>query len=196
MNIKTKRISMTDGKMSEEKPVHINKGNKKAKKGVIEKDNFPIVGIGASAGGLGALKKFFAHLPPDSGLGFVLVQHLDPTHKSSMVELLRNYTSMEVVQVKDGMEVKANHVYVIPPNKDMGVLNGSLQLLTPAEPHGLRLPINFFLKSLAEDQKDNSVGIILSGFGADGSDGLKAIKSKEEWPLLRILKLLNPMVCP
>jgi two-component system CheB/CheR fusion protein len=139
---------------------------------------FPITGIGSSAGGLDALKKFFMNMPPSSGSGFVLVQHLDPTHKSSMVELLNRYTSMDVIQVEDGMEVKPNHVYVIPPNKDMAIINGVLQLLKPSEPHGFRTPINFFLKSLAEDQKDNAICIILSGFGVDGTIGLKEIKSE------------------
>jgi len=142
----------------------INKKEKTAEKPeeIIEKF-FPITGIGSSAGGLDALKKFFMHMPPDSGSGFVLVQHLDPTHKSSMVELLNRYTSMDVIQMEDGMKVEPNHVYVIPPNKDMAILNGVLQLLEPSEPHGLRTPINFFLKSLAEDQKDNAICIILSG---------------------------------
>lgn len=143
-----------------------------------EREGFPIVGIGASAGGLDALKKFFAYAPPNNDIAFVVVQHLDPTHKSSLVELLRKYTSMEVVQVKDGMLVEPNQVYVIPPNRDMVISNGTLNLKTPEEPHGLRMPINLFLKSLAEDQKDNSIGIILSGFGADGATGVKAIKSE------------------
>jgi len=147
------------------------KKDKSAKKGA-----FHIAGIGASAGGLEALKKFFTYMPPNSGIGFVLVQHLDPTHKSSMVELLSKYTSMEVIQVEDGMEVEPNKVYVIPPNKYMGISNGSLNLSAIDEPHGLRLPINTFLKSLADDRKDNSIGIILSGFGADGTAGIRAIK--------------------
>ena len=156
----------------------INKKEKTAEKTEEKiKNFFPITGIGSSAGGLDALKKFFMNMPPDSGSGFVLVQHLDPTHKSSMVELLNRYTSMDVIQVENGMEVKPNHVYVIPPNKDMAILNGVLQLLEPSKPHGLRTPINFFLKSLAEDQKDNAICIILSGFGVDGTIGLKEIKS-------------------
>lgn len=155
-----------------------DKTNIQNKNWEIERQKFPIVGIGASAGGLDALKNFFSYMPPDAGVGFVLVQHLDPTHKSSMVELLSKYTSMEVVQVKDGMEVKPDQVHIIPPNKEMVISKGILHLSTPSEPHGLRMPINVFLKSLAEDQKDNSICIILSGFGADGATGLKAIKSE------------------
>jgi len=157
------------------------KAEKKKKEITAEKTIkkfFPITGIGSSAGGLDALKKFFMQMPPDSGSGFVLVTHLDPTHKSAMVELLNRYTSMDVIQVEDGMKVEPNHVYVIPPNKDMAILNGVLQLLEPSEPHGLRMPINLFLKSLAEDQKDNAICIILSGFGVDGTIGLKEIKSE------------------
>lgn len=159
------------------KGINRNENDKTAKL-VSENQTFTIVGIGASAGGLNALKKFFSYMPSDSNIGFVLVQHLDPNHKSSLVELLRKYTSMKVVQIKDGMKVEPNQVHVIPPNKDMKIINGTLQLSTPAEPHGLRMPINLFLKSLADDQKDNSICIIFSGFGADGTDGLKAIKSE------------------
>jgi two-component system, chemotaxis family, CheB/CheR fusion protein len=150
-------------------------------KGIKNRDlptKFPIVGIGASAGGLEALNKFFSVLPPDTGMAFVLVQHLDPTHKSTLVDLLRRHAQINVVQVKDGLKVEPDKLYVIPPNRDMGILNGELQLIEPLEPHGLRLPINFFLKNLADDQKENSIAIILSGFGSDGSTGLRAIKAE------------------
>ena len=150
-------------------------------KGIKNQDlpvKFPIVGIGASAGGLDALKKFFSVLPPDTGMAFVLVQHLDPTHESTLVDLLRRHAQINVLQVKDGMKVEPDQLYVIPPNRDMGILNGELQLIEPLEPHGLRLPINFFFKNLADDQKENSIAIILSGFGSDGSTGLKVIKSE------------------
>ncbi len=145
---------------------------------LIDKKSFPIIGVGSSAGGLDALKRFFEHMPIDSGSGFVLISHLDPTHKSSMPELLGRYTSMKVFQAEDGLKVEPNHVYVTPPNKDMAIFNGVLHLLKPSEPHGLRLPINFFFKSLADDQKENAICIILSGFGSDGTIGLKEIKSQ------------------
>ena len=139
---------------------------------------FPIVGIGASAGGLEALEQFLRKVPQDSGMAFVIVQHLDPTHKGIMHELLRRATAMEVFQVKDRMRIKPNCVYVIPPNKDMSILHGVLHLFTPTAPRGLRLPIDFFLRSLAEDRQECSIGVILSGMGSDGTMGLKAIKEK------------------
>ena len=138
--------------------------------------SFPIVGIGASAGGLEALEQFFKNVPPASGLAFVIVQHLDPTHVGIMPELLQRMTPLAVVQVKDRTTVKPNCVYVIPPNKDMSVLRGVLHLLEPASPRGLRLPIDFFFRSLAADQGERSVGVILSGMGSDGTLGLRAIK--------------------
>ncbi len=112
---------------------------------------FPIVGIGASAGGLEALELFLQNVPAGSGMAFVIVQHLDPTHKGIMVELLQRATAMKVVQVQDRMKVEPDQVYVIPPNKDMSILHGTLHLLDPAAPRGLRLPIDFFFRSLADD---------------------------------------------
>ncbi len=139
---------------------------------------FPVVGIGASAGGLEALEQFLRQVPQQCGMAFVIVQHLDPTHKGIMAELLQRTTGMEVFQVKDRMRVKPNCVYVIPPNKDMSILHGVLHLFEPSERRGLRLPIDFFLRSLAEDRKEGSIGVILSGMGSDGTTGLRAIKEK------------------
>ena len=139
---------------------------------------FPIVGIGASAGGLEALEIFLSHVPPGSGLAFVIVQHLDPTHQGIMPELLQRVTAMKVFQVKDRMKVEANCVYVIPPNKDLSILHGILYLFAPVAPRGLRLPIDFFFRALAEDRQQGSIGVILSGMGSDGTLGLKAIKEK------------------
>ncbi|MDD5139584.1 MAG: chemotaxis protein CheB [Verrucomicrobiales bacterium] len=138
--------------------------------------SFPIVGIGASAGGLEALEQFLGHVPPYSGMAFVIVQHLDPTHKGIMPELLQRATGMKVIQVRDRTTVRPDCVYVIPPNKDMSILHGVLHLLEPAAPRGLRLPIDFFLRSLAQDQQERSIGVILSGMGSDGTLGLRAIK--------------------
>ncbi|QQS53402.1 MAG: PAS domain-containing protein [Candidatus Competibacteraceae bacterium] len=137
---------------------------------------FPIVGIGASAGGLEALELFLDHAPKDSGLAFVIIQHLDPTHKGILPELLQRHTAMVVEQIKDRQPVRPNRVYVIPPNKDLSLLCGALHLFEPGATRGLRLPIDFFFRSLAEDQKERSVGIILSGMGSDGTLGLRAIK--------------------
>lgn len=138
----------------------------------------PIVGIGASAGGLEALVQFLAQVPKDSGMAYVIVQHLDPTQKGMMPELLQRATKLKVMQVKDRTRAEPNCVYVIPPNSDMSVLRGVLHLLAPLEMRGLRLPIDFFFRSLAEDQREQSVGIILSGMGSDGTLGLRAIKEK------------------
>lgn len=139
---------------------------------------FPIVGIGASAGGLEALEQFLRHVPQGSGMAFVIIQHLDPTHKGIMPELLQRTTGMEVFQVKDRLTVMPNCVYVIPPNKDMSILHGVLHLFEPTAPRGLRLPIDFFLRSLAADRQEYSIGVILSGMGSDGTMGLRAIKEK------------------
>jgi two-component system CheB/CheR fusion protein len=140
--------------------------------------SFPVVGIGASAGGLEALEHFLLHMPANSGMAFVIVQHLDPTRKGIMPELLQRATSMKVTQVKDRTLVQPDRVYVIPPNKDMSILHGMLHLLEPALPRGLRLPIDFFLRSLAHDKQDQGIGVILSGMGSDGTLGLRAIKEK------------------
>jgi two-component system CheB/CheR fusion protein len=137
---------------------------------------FPIVGIGASAGGLEALEQFLRHVPPASGLAYVVVQHLDPNHKGIMVELLQRATAMPVVQITDRLGVEPNHVYVIPPNRDLSILHGVLHLLEPEAPRGLRLPIDFFLRALAADQQERAIGVILSGMGSDGTLGLRAIK--------------------
>ena len=125
---------------------------------------FPIVGIGASAGGLAAFEAFFSAMPADvdTGMAFVLVQHLAPDHKSILTELIRRYTRMQVSEVVDGMTVAPNCAYIIPPNRDMAFLNGSLQLLEPSSPRGQRLPIDFFFRSLAADQHERAICIVLS----------------------------------
>lgn len=139
---------------------------------------FPIVGIGASAGGLAAFEAFFSGMPADKdpGMAFVLIQHLAPDHKSILADLIRRYTRMQVFEVEDGMPVKINCAYIIPPNHDMAFLNGSLQLLEPSAPRGQRLPIDFFFSSLAQDQRERAIGIVLSGTGSDGTLGARAIK--------------------
>jgi two-component system CheB/CheR fusion protein len=142
------------------------------------KEKFPIVGIGASAGGLEALEQFLGSVPENSGMAYVVIQHLDPTQKGMLPELLQRITAMKVYQATDRMPVKVNSVYVIPPNKSMSILNGVLHLFEPVETRGMRLPIDFFLRSLADDKQDLSIGVILSGMGSDGSTGLRAIKEK------------------
>lgn len=141
--------------------------------------DFPIVGIGASAGGLAAFEAFFSGMPAetDPGMAFVLVQHLAPDHKSILTDLVRRYTSMQVFEVEDGMRVQPNCAYIIPPNRDMAFLNGALELLEPSAPRGQRLPIDFFFRSLAQDQHERAIGIVLSGTGSDGTQGIRAIKA-------------------
>jgi two-component system CheB/CheR fusion protein len=141
---------------------------------------FPIVGIGASAGGLGAFEAFFSAMPtdPEPGMAFVLVQHLAPNHKSILTDLIRRYTRMQVFEVEDGMTVQPNCAYIIPPGRDMAFLNGTLQLLEPSSPHGHRLPIDFFFRSLAQDQHERAICIVLSGTGSDGAPGVRAIKAE------------------
>ena len=135
-----------------------------------------IVGLGASAGGLDAFKTFFTRMPPQSGMAFVLVQHLDPQHKSLLVELLSKHTEMPVVPAEDGMTADADRVFVIPPNAVLTIKDGILHVATPAPPRELRRPVDMFFASLAEDQEEKAVCIILSGSGSDGTLGLKAIK--------------------
>jgi two-component system CheB/CheR fusion protein len=134
-----------------------------------------IVGIGASAGGLEAFEAFFKACPGDTGLGFVLVPHLDPDHESLLVEILQRSSAMPVLQALDETFVAANHVYIIPPNRDMAILGGELQLTLPEVARGKRMPIDGFLRSLAADQRGRAIGIILSGTASDGTQGLAAI---------------------
>ena len=122
---------------------------------------FPIVGIGASAGGLEAFEKFFTSMPADdataeTGMAFVLVQHLDPDHKSILVDLVKRYTKMKVFEVQDGMAIQPNCAYIIPPNRDMAILHGKLHLMEPVAPRGLRLPIDSFFRSMAQDMGDHT----------------------------------------
>src|ERR1700687_2431464 len=148
-----------------------------ATRGANKQSVFPIVGIGAWAGGLEAFKKFFSAMPADSGLAFVLIQHLDPTRESLTAELVGTNTRMRVVQAEDGMRIEANRVYVIPPNAYLSVRERTLRLSAPTAPPRLRMAVDFFLRSLAEDQHENAIGIILSGTGTDGTLGLKEIKA-------------------
>ncbi|MGE5409677.1 MAG: chemotaxis protein CheB, partial [Clostridiales bacterium] len=169
---KQKSGSFTDGGSTRPEQGAKNRNRSKAK------EQFPVVGIGASAGGLEALEQFFAKMDENSGMAFVVIQHLDPTHKGMMPELLQRFTNMEVIQAKDGLRTRPNCVYVIPPNKSMSVLNGMLHLFAPIEERGLRLPVDFFFRSLAEDSGGESTGIILSGMGSDGAIGVRSIKEK------------------
>ena len=146
--------------------------------GVSSGTDFPVVGIGCSAGGLEALEAFLKYLPAENGMAFIIIQHLDPSYISTLPQLLQRTTVMPVVEALEGMPVRANSVYVIPPNKDIALLHGVLHLYEPTERRGLRLPVDFFLRSLAEEKKEKAVGVILSGMGSDGMLGLGTIKEK------------------
>jgi two-component system CheB/CheR fusion protein len=133
---------------------------------------FPIVGIGASAGGLEALRQFFGALPKEPGMSFVVVQHLDPHHESILSQLIQQATAMTVEQAGDSVRIEPNTVYVIPPNRNISLFHGTIQL-TPADPR--RMPIDHFFRSLAEDQAEHAICIILSGTGTDGTTGIRAV---------------------
>ena len=141
---------------------------------------FPVVGIGASAGGLAAFEDFLSAMPDDGepGMAFVLVQHLAPEHKSLLAELIKRYTRMQVFEVEDGVVVAPNCVYIIPPKRDLAFHHGALHLLEPVLPRGQHLPIDFFFRSLAQDQHENAICVILSGTGRDGTQGARAIKGE------------------
>jgi two-component system, chemotaxis family, CheB/CheR fusion protein len=142
--------------------------------------DFPIVGIGASAGGLGALQAFFKNMPAasESDMAFVLVQHLPPSYKSNMGQLLSQYTSIPVMEIEDGMVITPNNIYIIPPNRNLALQGGRLHLSKPDLNRGVSLPIDYFLLSLARNQREHAICILLSGTGSDGTLGLKAIKGE------------------
>ncbi|WP_419803095.1 CheR family methyltransferase [Mucilaginibacter sp.] len=140
--------------------------------------SFPIICIGGSAGSFQSFEKFFMNMPSDSGMAFIIVMHLDPNHNSGVTDVIQTFSPMPVAEARDGMLIQPDHVYVIPPNKDMGIHNRKLLLFSPGKAHGFRLPIDYFLQSLAEDQWNKAVAIIFSGMGSDGETGLRMIKEK------------------
>lgn len=140
---------------------------------------FPIVGIGASAGGLESFSRLLKEIPPDSGMAFVLIQHLDPTHQSYLREALVKTTQMPILEIKDGMEIEINHVYVIPPNFELDILHGALRLLPRDTESGVpHMPINGFFRSLAANCDKRAIGVVLSGTASDGTEGLRSIKDE------------------
>jgi two-component system CheB/CheR fusion protein len=163
---------------SAESPSNLTNGTTRSKKKPMQQ--FPIVGIGASAGGLAAFEAFFSGMPAitEPNMAFVLVQHLAPDHKSILTGLIQRYTRMQVFEVQDGMEMKANCAYIIPPGRDMAFRGGKLRLSEPVAPRGHRLPIDFFFRSLAKDQHERAICIVLSGTGSDGTLGIRDIKGE------------------
>ena len=139
---------------------------------------FPIVGIGASAGGLEAFKQLLEALPVDTGMAFIFVQHPDPTHESLAAEIFSRSTRMPVYEVEEGMRVLPNQVYIIPPNFNMALFHGKLNLLPRRETRGQHMTIDSFFQSLAHDQKGRAIGVVLSGTASDGTQGIMAIKSE------------------
>ncbi len=151
----------------------------------------PVVGLGASAGGLQAFTDFFTAMPDKTGLAFVAVHHVDPDHESLMADLLAKHTKMTVALATDRQPIAPDHVYVIPPNRFLSIKDGILHLSPPAERRGMRLPIDFFLRSLAEDQKQGAVAIIMSGTGGDGTAGIRSIKENGGMVLVQDPKEAN-----
>lgn len=143
---------------------------------VPDKEPFPIVALGASAGGLEAFEQFFKKLPSQTNAAFVVISHLDPKHASIMTQLVSRFTEMPVREASDGVEVEPGHIYVIPPNRDLSIFHGRLQLTEQDKSAGARMPIDFFLRSLAEDSGDRAAAVILSGTGSDGTLGLRAVQ--------------------
>lgn len=139
---------------------------------------FPIVGMGGSAGSFHAFEKFFLHMPVNSGMAFVIVMHLDKSHHINVSGMLQPVTSMKIKEAQDGTQVLPDHIYIIPPDKDMGIHNGRLLLMQASRYKGAHMSIDYFLQSLAEDQWNNAVAIIFSGMGADGETGIRMIKEK------------------
>lgn len=142
----------------------------------VKKDNFPVVAVGASAGGLEAFELFFSQIQEKTGMAYVVITHLDRDHISVMAELIKKYTPMKVLTIVDGVRIIPNTIYVIPPRKNVDIKDGMLSLVEQSEPHYSNLPINFFFRSLALDRAENAVAIILSGAGTDGSLGARDIK--------------------
>ena len=143
---------------------------------MVESKNFYLVGIGASAGGLEAIEAFFSKIPPESGLAFVIIQHLSPDYESLMPEILSKRTMLKIQTVEDGMLVRANNIYLLPKKKNMKIFHSKLYLTEKESANVLNLPIDIFFHSLSEDFGERSVGVILSGTGSDGSRGIRAIK--------------------
>jgi two-component system CheB/CheR fusion protein len=171
---------MAEGKHSEKEPDEATIPQDMESPQKPQRGQFAIVGIGASAGGLAAFEAFFSTMPADSdpGVAFVLVQHLARDHKSILADLIQRYTRMHVFEAQDGMAIKSNCAYIIPPNRDMALEDGSLKLFEPTLARGIRLPIDFFFRSLAQDQRDRAISIVLSGSGSDGTLGVRAVKGE------------------
>ena len=174
MKAKKKPATKAPSKKTAREPAKREK--KKAPAMPKEDAGFPIVGIGASAGGLEALEVFFTHMPPDKNIAFVIIQHLSPKHKSIMGSLLSKYTQMDLLDIEDGVKIQPNRIYLNPPDKNVEILNNTLLLMDPIRTGGINLPIDCFFRSMSEDLGEKAICIILSGMATDGSLGLRVIK--------------------
>lgn len=154
-----------------------------------------VIGIGASAGGLEALQQFFGYMPPNSGLSFVVVQHLSPDYKSLMADILGKHTEMTVCQAEDNMAVEPDTVYLIPPKKYITIKEGKL-VLSDYAPGTLNHPIDVFFASLAEEKKEHSIVVVLSGTGSDGTNGVKVVKEHGAWSSPRTRRAPSSTACP
>src|SRR5579872_3652723 len=155
----------------------MGKSNKDKVK-ILSSNLFPVVGIGASAGGLDAFKRLLKAIPEDSGMAYILVQHLDPAHESILADLLQRITKIPVQEITDNMEVAPDHIYIIPSNKLLTATDGVLQLRARLPKNQRNLPIDVFFASLAEVHQSHAIGVVLSGTASDGTLGLKAIKDQ------------------
>src|SRR5512134_324501 len=144
----------------------------------MKRHSFPIVGIGASAGGLDAFQQLFAALPPQTGMAYVVVQHMDPKHGSMLREILARSARIPVMEATDAVMVKPDRIYVIPPNTNLAILHGTLSLMPRPESRGPHMPVDVFLRSLAQDQKEKAIGVVLSGTASDGALGTRAVKAE------------------
>lgn len=164
-------------------------------KSSAETDIFPVVGIGASAGGLNAFTQLLHALPVNTGMAFILAQHLDPKHASLLPELMTRVTVMPVIEASDGLHIERNHIYVMPSTHSLTLLNGVLHLIQRPEGREKYLPIDDFLNSLAQDRKNSAIGVILSGVASDGTLGLQAIKSAGGITFAQSEVLVNSVIC-
>jgi two-component system CheB/CheR fusion protein len=149
-----------------------------ARRGKWHAVHFPIVAVGASAGGIEALEALLRHLPAQPGMSFVVIQHLAPDRESILPQILARASAMPVTKAEEGLRININNVYVIPPNTNIGIARGTLRIMPRAAPRGRHMPVDFYLRCLAEDQKSNAIGVILSGADGDGTEGLKFIKAE------------------
>ena len=175
---KKKKTTVAKKPAAKKNPAKKVKAEKKAPAIPKEPTGFPIVGMGASAGGLEALEAFFTHMSPNKNIAFVIIQHLSPKHKSIMGALLSKCTEMDVLNMEDGMKVEPNRIYLNPPDKNVVIMNGTLQLMEPVRTAGINLPIDCFFKSMSEDLGEKAICVILSGTATDGTLGLRAVKGE------------------